>query len=161
MADPTLLICVGATKAGTSWMYRYLHDHEECFARSIKECHYFSTFSTKKLMRKLKILNRLMVQYEARLIEAEAADDIIRILNLSRRIDDTKLLIMALSADRSDVSAYLEYLQAGRMDETVLLDVTPAYALLEPAEIARIRYCNFTRIGNAEMRAISAGSSKA
>ena len=31
MADPTLLICVGATKAGTSWMYRYLHDHEEMF----------------------------------------------------------------------------------------------------------------------------------
>ena len=89
-------------------------------------------------MHQLKILNRLGVQYEARLIEAEAADDIIRILNLSRRIDDTKGLVMALSADRSDVSGYLEYLQAGRMDETVLLDVTPAYALLEPAEIARI-----------------------
>ena len=83
MADPTLLICVGATKAGTSWMYRYLHDHEECFARSVKECHYFSTFNSKKLMHQLKILNRLGVQYEARLIEAEAADDIIRILNLS------------------------------------------------------------------------------
>lgn len=138
MADPTLLICVGATKAGTSWVYRYLHDHEECFARLVKECHYFSTSNYKKLVRQLKILNRLVVHYEARLIEAEAADDIIRILNLSRRIDDTKLLIMALSADRSDVSAYLEYLQAGRMDETVLLDVTPAYALLEPAEIARI-----------------------
>lgn len=89
-------------------------------------------------MRQLKILNRLLVQYEAQLIDTEAADNIIRILNLSRRIDDTKALIMALSADRSDDSAYLEYLQAGRMDETVLLDVTPAYALLEPAEIARI-----------------------
>ena len=89
-------------------------------------------------MRQLKILNRLVLHYEARLIEAEAADDIIRTLNLSRRIDDTKALIMALLADRSDDSADLEYLQAGRMDETVLLDVTPAYALLEPAEIARI-----------------------
>ena len=138
MADPTLLICVGATKAGTSWMYRYLHDHEQCYVRSVKEYHYFSTFNPKKLMRQLKILNHLVVQYEARLIEAEAADDIIRILNLSRRIDDTKALIMALSAERSDDSAYLEYLQAGRTDETVLLDVTPAYALLEPVEIARI-----------------------
>ena len=49
MADPTLLICVGATKAGTSWMYRYLHDHEAYYARSVKECHYFSTFNPKKL----------------------------------------------------------------------------------------------------------------
>ena len=138
MADPTLLICVGATKAGTSWMYRYLHDHAACHVRSIKEYHYFSTFNPKKLMRQLKVLDRLVVQYEARLIEAEAADDIIRILSLSRRIDDTKALIMALSAERIDDSAYLEYLQAGRMDETVLLDVTPAYALLEPTEIARI-----------------------
>ena len=89
-------------------------------------------------MRQLKILYRLVVQYEARLIEAEAADDTIRILNLSRRIDETKALIMELSADRSDDSAYLEYLRAGRMDETVLLDVTPAYALLEAAEISRI-----------------------
>ena len=89
-------------------------------------------------MCQLRILNRLMLQYEARLIEAEAADDIVRILNLNRRIDDTKALIVALSADRSDDCAYLEYLQAGRIDETVLLYVTPAYVLLEPAEIARI-----------------------
>jgi hypothetical protein len=89
-------------------------------------------------MRNLKVLNFLIVQYEARFLEAEAADDIIRILNLSRRIDDTKALFMALSAERSDDAAYLGYLQAGRTHETVVLDVTPADALLEPAEILRI-----------------------
>ena len=138
MADPTLLICVGATKAGTSWMYRYLHDHEAFYVRSVKEYLYFTIFKNKKLMRNLKVLNFLIVQYEARFLEAEAADDIIRILNLSRRIDDTKALFMALSAERSDDAAYLGYLQAGRTHETVVLDVTPADALLEPAEILRI-----------------------
>ena len=119
-------------------MYRYLHDHEACYARSVKECHYFSKFNPKKLVRQLKVLNRLIVQYEARLLEAGAADDIIRILNLSRRIDDTKALFMALLAERSDDAAYLGYLQAGRTYESVVLDVTPADALLEPAEILRI-----------------------
>ena len=138
MEDPTLLICVEATKAGTSWMYSYLHGHAACHVQSVKECHYFSKFNPKKLMRQPKVLDRRLVQYEARLIEAEAADDIIRSFSLSRRIDDTKALIMALSAERSDDSAYLEYLQAGRMDDTVLLDVMPAYALLEPTEIASI-----------------------
>ena len=138
MADPTLLICVGATKAGTSWMYRYLHDHEAFYVRSVKEYLYFTIFKNKKLMRNLKVLNFLIVQYEARFLEAEAADDIIRILNLSCRIDDTKALFMALSAERSDDAAYLGYLQAGRTHETVVLDVTPADALLEPAEILRI-----------------------
>ena len=138
MADPTLLICVGATKAGTSWMYRYLYDHEAFYVRSVKEYLYFTIFKNKKLMRNLKVLNFLIVQYEARFLEAEAADDIIRILNLSRRIDDTKALFMALSAERSDDAAYLGYLQAGRTHETVVLDVTPADALLEPAEILLI-----------------------
>ena len=138
MADPTLLICVGATKAGTSWMYRYLHDHEAFYVRSVKEYLYFTICKNKKLMRNLKVLNFLIVQYEARFLEAEAADDIIRILNLSHRIDDTKALFMALSAERSDDAAYLGYLQAGRTHETVVLDVTPADALLEPAEILRI-----------------------
>jgi hypothetical protein len=138
MADPTLLICVGATKAGTSWMYRYLYDHEAFCVRAVKEYLYFTIFKNKKLMRNLKVLNFLIVQYEARFLEAEAADDIIRILNLSRRIDDTKALFMALSAERSDDAAYLGYLQAGRTHETVVLDVTPADALLEPAEILRI-----------------------
>ena len=138
MADPTLLICVGATKAGTSWMYRYLYDHEAFYVRSVKEYLYFTIFKNKKLMRNLKVLNFLIVQYEARFLEAEAADDIIRILNLSCRIDDTKALFMALSAERSDDAAYLGYLQAGRTHETVVLDVTPADALLEPAEILRI-----------------------
>ena len=138
MADPTLLICVGATKAGTSLMYRYLHDHEAFYVRSVKEYLYFTIFKNKKLMRNLKVLNFLIVQYEARFLEAEAADDIIRILNLSCRIDDTKALFMALSAERSDDAAYLGYLQAGRTHETVVLDVTPADALLEPAEILRI-----------------------
>ena len=138
MADPTLLICVGATKAGTSWMYRYLHDHEAFYVRSVKEYLDFTIFKNKKLMRNLKVLNFLIVQYESRFLEAEAADDIIRILNLSRRIDDTKALFMALSAERSDDAVYLGYLQAGRTHETVALDVTPADALLEPAEILRI-----------------------
>jgi hypothetical protein len=105
---------------------------------SVKEYLYFTIFKNKKLMRNLKVLNFLIVQYEARFLEAEAADDIIRILNLSRRIDDTKALFMALSAERSDDAAYLGYLQAGRTHETVVLDVTPADALLEPAEILRI-----------------------
>mgnify|MGYP001964751841 FL=1 len=116
-------------------MHRYLHNHEAFYVRSVKEYLYFTKYKNKKLMRKLKVLNCLIVQYEARLLEAGAADDIIRILNLSRRIDDTKALIMALSAERSDDSAYLGYLQAGRTYETVVLDVTPADALLEPAEI--------------------------
>ena len=135
MADPTLLICVGANEAGTSWMYRYLHNHETYCVRSIKEYCYFSIFKPKKLMLQTKAVNRLVMQYAKWRIGAEAADDINCTVSLSRWIDDTNALIMALSAE---YSSDLEYLQAGRTDAMVLLNVTPAYVLLEPVEIARI-----------------------
>ena len=39
-----MLYCVGATKAGTSWLYRALHDHPGCAVRAVKEMHYWDTF---------------------------------------------------------------------------------------------------------------------
>ena len=39
--QPTLLFCVGATKAGTSWLFDYLKHHPECHLRSVKELQYF------------------------------------------------------------------------------------------------------------------------
>ena len=52
MADPNLLICVGATKAGTSWLYRYLHGSSGMpRVRAVKEYrYYFSTLHARNLM---------------------------------------------------------------------------------------------------------------
>ena len=43
MSDPVLLFGIGATKAGTSWLHRYLAGHPDCALRSIKELHFFDT----------------------------------------------------------------------------------------------------------------------
>ena len=39
--EPTLMFCIGATKAGTSWLHRYISNHPESHMRGIKELHYF------------------------------------------------------------------------------------------------------------------------
>jgi hypothetical protein len=39
--SPTLLIGIGAQKAGTTWIARYLDDHPEVFMSPIKELHFF------------------------------------------------------------------------------------------------------------------------
>jgi hypothetical protein len=39
----TFLLGVGAQKAGTSWLYRYLKSHPEIFMSPIKEMHFFGT----------------------------------------------------------------------------------------------------------------------
>ncbi len=41
LADSTFLLGVGAQKAGTTWLYRYLANHPQVILSPIKELHYF------------------------------------------------------------------------------------------------------------------------
>ena len=43
MAEPVVMYGIGATKAGTSWLYRYLAAHPDGYLRSIKELHFFDS----------------------------------------------------------------------------------------------------------------------
>ncbi|MGR3491538.1 MAG: sulfotransferase [Shimia sp.] len=38
-----ILYCVGATKAGTSWLYSYLRGHPDCALLPVKELHFWDT----------------------------------------------------------------------------------------------------------------------
>ena len=138
MAHPNLLICIGATKAGRSWLYGYLHDHQECHVRMVKECHYFSTFDTRRLTSQLMALSASIRDCDSQLAEAEAADEVTKILALGRKIDDMLALMVVLSGDRPADSAHFDYLHAGRIDETALLAVTSWYSLLETPQIERM-----------------------
>ena len=136
MADPNLLICVGATKAGTSWLYRYLHDHEECHVRAAKECRYFLTLHARNLMRQLMVLSALIRVCDAQLVESEAADNVCKMLAFGRKVYD----IAVLSWDRPADRAYLNYQHSDpdRTDETALQDVTRHYSLLDTPQIERV-----------------------
>ena len=48
-----LFFCVGAAKAGTSWLYSQLAAHPECHFRAIKELHYFDAIDGEALEREL------------------------------------------------------------------------------------------------------------
>ena len=136
MADPNLLICVGATKAGTSWLYRYLHDHEECHVRAVKECCYFLTLHARNLMPQLIAISALIRDCGARLIGSEAADNVSKMLTFGRKVYDMAVLSLDRTADR----AYLNYQHPDRdrTDETALQGVTPHYSLLDTPQIERV-----------------------
>ena len=138
MAHPNPLICIGATKTGTSWLYRYLHDHQECYVRMVKECHYFSNFYPLRLKSQLMALSAAICDCDSQLIEAEVADEVIKIVALGRKIDDMTALMAVLSGDRMANSAHFDYLHAGRTDESALLAVTQGYSLLKTPQIERM-----------------------
>lgn len=133
MADPNLLICVGATKAGTSWLYHYLHNHEECHVRAVKEYRYFLTLHARNLMPQLMALSALIRDCDVQLVQSEAADNVSKMLAFDRKVYDMAVLSWDRTADR----AYLNYQHPDpdRTDESALQDVTPHYSLLDTPQI--------------------------
>ena len=130
MTDPVIMLGVGATKSGTSWLYRYLAGHPECHFRSIKELHFFDALEKGRIDR----------QIEAR--EAEAAGIRTRIANGTARagardrLTDREDLVDVLK--EGDRSSYLRYLHAGAGTRKVVGEVTPAYALLPETRLSEI-----------------------
>jgi hypothetical protein len=121
MNVPTLLFCVGATKAGTSWLYRYLEDHPACFTPVIKELHFFDAVETGKMDgTRQRVLER-----RQKLVRNQAPRE--TIASLDRWLD-----VLDAPSDR----AYLDYMTAAAGAKPVMVDVTPAYSLL-PVERLR------------------------
>lgn len=121
--DPTILICAGATKAGTSWLHRHLASHPECHFRTIKELHYFDTVQTGNFDRQLRLTAERLAA-----LPPEAA----------RRRRDLSDWRTVLERRREDIPAYLGYLAAGRGRRRLLGDITPAYGLLPVETLRRI-----------------------
>lgn len=138
MAEPTIMYCVGATKAGTSWLYRYLHDHPDCAMPAVKEAHYWDTFDA-------DALERQTTAFRVRLREMrdmkDAAQDLgqgWKVKNMDRRINEMKALLRTLEGDRAGDAAYLSWLTEGRGTPKLVADMTPNYATLPDDILARM-----------------------
>ncbi len=129
-AEPTFLFCVGATKAGTSWLYRYLSRHPECHLRSIKELHYFDMIESGNFARHRSREERRMAA-----LLAEQASGAPMGAFRARLLKDAEDWVSVIGREGEDIGAYRAYLTEGRGARHVVGDVTPAYALLPVARL--------------------------
>lgn len=137
MTDPVLIFGIGATKAGTSWLHRYLAGHPDCALRSIKELHFFDTEGDRDAHGwYLRDFDRKIEALAAEIGAAPGAADAGRVVRLAELRQYRRVL------KRHDEAAYLDFVEGARGDERVAADITPAYGLL-PAErlahMARLR----------------------
>jgi len=138
MTASSILYCVGATKAGTSSLYRYLHDHPDCTLPAVKEAHYWDTFDPHRLERQLQAYQLRLQEMRAEQTTAQAAGRDWKVANLDRRIADMTALIAVLEGDRPDDTAYLRWL-TDRSDGGLVADITPGYGTLRDPLIARMQ----------------------
>lgn len=122
--EPTFLFCVGAAKAGTSWLYRYLFTHPECYLRAIKELHYFDTIERRALRAHHQRESARLLRAEARRAEG---DDSHATRRLIRDLTDW---VAVLARGHRHLPSYRGYLTQGLGDRRLVADVTPGYALL-------------------------------
>ncbi|MGY6547526.1 MAG: sulfotransferase [Roseinatronobacter sp.] len=128
--DATHMICMGATKAGTSWLHAYLRGHPDCALRSIKELHYFDTVASGRYDAQIAMRRQALDALTAR-PETEMR-------TRAARMQDLRDWIAVLEERRENIAAYLGYLDAGRAARRVVADVTPAYGLLSVPMLRRI-----------------------
>ncbi len=125
--EPTYLFGAGATKAGTSWLYRYLAAHPECHLRSVKELHYFDTLEAGTQGR----WSRMLMRKRRGLRQAQGAESRPWQRRMRRgRIRDLAALQALVAQGTDDPDALRRYLTDGLGDRHLVADITPAYGLL-------------------------------
>ena len=130
---PTVLFCVGAAKAGTSWFHGYLESHAQCHLRSIKELHYFDALDRGNLNGQREAQEKLRDGFRTQLAAGRGNPDRMR-----RQIDDRSDWLRVLDRGDEDIPAYLAYLTADAGSARLVGDVTPAYALLDEARLRQM-----------------------
>ena len=122
--SPTLLFCVGATKAGTSWLYSYFAGHPAFYLRSVKELHYFYAHETEANW-PLKWLKNHIAEFQEDSPGLSAERAAYRAIRLRDCRELAKLLRNPL-----DEQAYVAYLTRWRTNQAVVGDFSPSYGLL-------------------------------
>jgi len=132
--QPTFLLCVGATKAGTSWLFDHLAGHPDCYLRSVKELHYFDPPESGLSRMQARSNQSEIARLTARLTEVGPE----QAAGMRRRIADMTAWNAVLDQGPGDLDAYRGYLCDGRSGQKVVADVTPSYALLPLAGLRRL-----------------------
>ena len=119
---PVILMCVGATKAGTTWVHDQLSAHPDCYLRTIKEYHYFSTFEPAHWDKKIA-----ETETEIAALESTA----VLTAYETRRLDDLRSFLPVILPRTVDPAAFGAYLRAAPAGTKLVGDFTPVYSIMQ------------------------------
>lgn len=129
----TLLVGVGAQKAGTSWVYHYLQRHPACRPGPMKEIHYFDTISG------FQQLGRKTHARKAATLERKPVN------RAQAQLDGVRRLQAICEAPDADHQSYIDLMTEGLVPGQVALDITPSYAVIDAPVFRQIAGLGDTR----------------
>ncbi|MBY5935554.1 sulfotransferase [Tateyamaria omphalii] len=127
----TMVFCIGAQKAGTTWLYEALRASPQVHFCRNKELHYFDVMAGRA---DLAIANRVkMAAALANKLTAKTGPGNAKVLKQLREVTD---LLTIYTGEPGDHDPYLRYLLRGYRAQPVVCDITPAYAILDAPHFA-------------------------
>ena len=139
----TYFFCLGATKAGTTWLHSQLATHPDCHLRTIKEYHYFTKRTETEFDAAIAANADLRKHYRQILNRRHG----LRSIRPQARLRDLRAYNEVLSARRPDHEAFRAFLAQGHEDAHLVADITPAYCLLPEADLmAMAEFAPDTRV---------------
>lgn len=117
--DTTMVLGIGAPRAGTTWLATYLEHHPQFYMSPLKEMHYFDA----------KFLPDCCAYFNHVFIHA--------LLTTERQTPQVEHLRMRVDMI-DDPSLYLRYFERFTKDECCFGEISPSYSLLDCAMIQEI-----------------------
>jgi len=139
-AKSFLLYCIGAQKAGTSWLYNTLGRSPDCLTTPFKEMHYFDVQRVPQESVHRTLRMRQLQTLSAELAGCDSGDDEKRL----RKIATLAEVLQIYTGPPGNHRRYLSYLTAHHTGERVVCDFTPSYSVLD-----RDAFADMARLGRA------------
>lgn len=141
--EPRLFICVGAQKAGTTWLHSYLDDHPSVHVPTCKEMHYFGGAlrgtDTPEAQARRQQLDRLDASLTQRLLyQASRAKRSLKRDFPRPSLAELRALVAMHDQPDPTHQRYWRALTLGRSTETVVADISPGYDQLLGKQYAAI-----------------------
>lgn len=121
-----MVFCIGAQKAGTTWLYHALRQSPHVHFSRNKELHYFDVLSGKAQ----QVLD-LRIGAARNLSQRLAAETGPRNRATLGHLQEMTSLLSIYTGDAGDHGPYLDYLLEHYRNQKIVCDITPAYAILD------------------------------
>ena len=120
--------CIGAQKAGTTWLYRALSRHPDVHLSRIKEVHYWDAVEEPRRRFHADLADRMVADLDGASWPARLKRRLRP--GLARRAADARRYQRMFRAAGGDHRAYQSYLLAEWAGEPVVGDISPGYATM-------------------------------
>jgi hypothetical protein len=137
-----MFFCIGAQKAGTTWLYNALSANPQVHFSKNKELHYFDVIMGRA---KLALVNRVrMAQALAAKLEDRTGR---RNSHTVKQLRDVTDLLDIYTGSKENHAPYLTYLLRNYRAQPIVCDITPSYAILSRDDFANMAAIGNTRFG--------------